>query len=282
MKATNKNMCTSLVVVMALLGSLIAPALAEEEGMTEEEKKQLGAVLANPAPKDTWTEIGIYGFFLGIEGDARLNRVNADVDTSFSDIWDNLDIGGMGFIEHRRGRWSFIGDAAYLKIEDDKTVASGGPLGGSVTLDAEAEQLMLEGFVGYRLLTQDLKDARLGIDFLGGARYNDIEIELDSRASLLGLITSASRDKSADTVDGVIAARVEYGHNNGWGLMGWADYGEGSDSSSYQLYGGVNYTFKNNIRLHAGYRLVNFDYDGNSFDYDLDYSGPQIGLSYRF
>jgi len=267
MKAMHKNMCTSLVVVVTLLGSLIAPALAKEEGMAAEE--------------DTWTQIGIYGFFVGIEGDARLNQVNADVDISFDDIWDNLDIGGMGYVEHRRGKWSFIGDVAYLKLEDDRTKAIG-PLGGSVTLDAETEQFMLSGFVGYRLLTQDLNDARLGIDLLGGARYNDIEVELDSRATLLGLTRSASRNKSADTVDGVIAVRVEYSHNNGWGLTGWADIGEGSDSRSHQLFGGVNYTFKNNVRLHAGYRLVNLDYARNSFEYDLDYTGPQIGLAYRF
>ena len=269
MKAMHKNMCTSLVVVVIMLGSLIAPALAKEEGMAAEE--------------DTWTQIGVYGLFLGIEGDARLNQVTTDMDVSFDDIWDNLEGAFMGFVEHRRGKWSFIGDVAYLKLEADRTVASTpGPLPVSVTLDAEAEQLMLEGFVGYRLLTQDLKDARLGIDLLGGARYNDIEIELDSRATLLGLTRSASRNKSADTVDGVIAVRVEYSHNNGWGLTGWADIGEGSDSRSHQLFGGVNYTFKNNVRLHAGYRLVNLDYARNSFEYDLDYTGPQIGLAYRF
>jgi opacity protein-like surface antigen len=266
MKTMQKNMCTSLIVVLTLLGSLIAPALAEEEGMTAED--------------DVWTQIGVYGLFVGIEGDTQLNGVTSDVDISFDDIWDNFEMGFMGFVEHRRGRWSFIGDLAYLKVEGDRTLSRRGAL--SVTLDAEAEQLLLEGFVGYRVLTQDLKDARLGLDLLGGARYNDIEIELDSRASVLGLTRSASRNKSADTVDGVIAVRVEYSHNNGWGLMGWADMGEGSDSRSHQLYGGVNYTFKNNIKLHAGYRLINFDYDGNRFEYDLDYTGPQIGLTYKF
>ena len=110
MKASKKSICTNLIVVLTLLGSLIPPALAEEEGMTAED--------------DIWTQIGIYGLFLGIEGDARLNRVTSDVDVSWDDIWDNLDIGGMGFVEHRRERWSFIGDAAYLKLEADRTVAS--------------------------------------------------------------------------------------------------------------------------------------------------------------
>ncbi|MHC4169274.1 MAG: outer membrane protein [Planctomycetota bacterium] len=280
MKMTHKTMHAKLMIIVTLLGSLIGPVLAEEEGMTAEEKKQLGDALVNPSQEDIWTQIGVYGLFVGIEGDTQLNGVTSDVDVSFDDIWDNFDIGGMGFVEHRRERWSFIGDVAYLKLEADRTVASRPAL--SVTLDAELQQLVLEGFIGYRLLTQELQDARLGIDLLGGARYNDIEIELDSRATLLGLTTSASRDGSVDTVDGVIAVRVEYSHNNGWGLTGWADIGEGSDSSSYQLFGGVNYTFKNNMRFHAGYRLINFDYERNSFEYDLDYTGPQIGLAYKF
>jgi len=265
MNGMRRNKRASRMIVLTLLGSLIAPALAQEEGTTAEE--------------DIWTQIGVYGFFVGIEGDARIRGVTADVDASFNDIWDNLDIGGMGFIEHRRGRWSFIGDVAYLKVEDDRTKAR---RAFSITLDAEAEQLMLEGFVGYRLLTQELKDARLGLDLLGGARYNDIEVELDSRARLLGLTRAASRNVGADTVDGVIALRLEYSHNKRWGLAGWADMGDGSDSRSYQLFGGINYTFKNNIRIHAGYRLVHFDYNGNRFDYHLDYTGPQIGLSYKF
>jgi len=265
MKAMHKNRWTSLMVLVTLLGLLMAPALGQEEGRTAEE--------------DIWTQVGVYGFFVGIEGDARLNRVTADVDASFNDIWDSLDATGFGFIEHRRGRWSFIGDVAYLKVEDDRTKAS---RAFSITLDAEVEQLMIEGFVGYRLLTQELKDAQLGLDLLGGARYNDLEVDLDARATLLGLTTSRSRNGNSDTVDGVVAVRVEYSHNNRWGLNGWADYGEGSDSRSYQFYGGVDYTFKNNITIHAGYRFMNFDYGGSRFDYDLDYSGPQIGVFYRF
>jgi outer membrane receptor protein involved in Fe transport len=278
MKTMRKNMCTSLLVVVSLLASLILPALAVEE------KKQLGDALANPvhAEDDTWTQIGVYGFFIDIEGDTQLNGRTADVDTSFNDILDNLEAGFMGFAEHRRGRWSFIGDVAYLKLEDHRTVARRPAPALSVTLDAKVEQLVLEGFVGYRVLAQDLKDARLGIDFLGGARYNDVELELDSRASILGLTTAASRSGDVDTVDGVIAVRVEYSHNNGWGLMGWADMGEGSDSRSHQLYGGLNYTFNNNIKFHAGYRLLNFNYDEKNFEYDLDYTGPNVGLSFEF
>ena len=245
-------------------------------------------MLASAHAQENWTEVGIYGFMPGIKGDATiggtLGDVTTDVDVSFNDILDNNDIGFMGFVEHRRGKWSFIGDAAYLKVSAEKTT-SRTPVS-SITLDAELEQTIAEGFVGYRVLEQDHGDAQFGIDLLGGARYNKIAVELDVTASLLGLTTSASRNPSEDWVDGVIGARVQYGHNNGWGVSAWADIGDGSDSSSYQLACVVSYRFKNNIRVFGGYRQYSFEYTvvsgGRRFDLDLDYTGPMFGVSYRF
>ncbi len=245
----------------------------------------IGWVMLTPAlAQENWTEVGIYGFMLGIEGDATLGNVTSDVDVSFSDILDNLDFGFMGFVEHRRGKWSFIGDVAYLKISADDTRAVNPIL--SVKLDAEFEQTVAEAFVGYRVFEQNQGEAQFGIDLLGGARYNKLAVELDVTASLLGLTTSASRNPEEDWVDGVVAARVQYSHDNGWGVSAWADIGDGSDSSSYQLMGIVSYLFKNNIRVFGGYRLYHLEYTGDiggrRFDVDLDYTGPMIGVAYRF
>ena len=249
----------------------------------------LCCVMLTPAhAQEKWTEVGIYVFMMGIEGDATtsgtLGDVTADVDVSFSDILDNLDFTFMGFVEHRRGKWSFIGDVAYLKISAEKT-RSRTPVS-SLTLDAEFEQTLGEAFVGYRVFAQNQGEAQFGIDLLVGARYNEIAFELDATASLLGLTTSASRNPSEDWVDGVIGARVQYGHNNGWGVSALADVCDGSDSSSYQLMGIVSYRFKNNIRVFGGYRLYNLEYTGDTggrrFDVDLDYTGPMFGVSYRF
>jgi hypothetical protein len=245
----------------------------------------IGCVMLTPAhAQENWTEVGIYAFMLGIEGDATIGNVTSDVDVSFSDILDNMDLGFMAYAEHRRGKWSFIGDVAYLNVSADKTT-SGTPVS-STTLDAEFEQTLVEAFIGYRVFEQNQGKSQLGIDLLAGARYNELAFELDARASLLGLTTSRSRNPEEEWVDGVIAARVQYGHDNGWGVSAWADIGDGSDSSSYQLAGIVSYRFKNNIRVFGGYRLFNLEYTGDSggrrFDLDLDYTGPMIGVAYRF
>ena len=245
----------------------------------------IGWVMLTPAlAQEKWTEVGIYGFMMGIEGDATLGNVTSDVDVSFSDILDNLDFTFMGFVEHRRRKWSFIGDAAYLKLSAEETRSRTAV--SSLTLDAEFEQTLAEAFVGYRVFERNLGEAQFGIDLLGGARYSELSFELDTRASLLGLTSSASRKRDEDWVDGVVAVRVQYGHENGWGVSAWADIGDGSDSSSYQLMGIVSYRFKNNIRVFGGYRQYSFEYTvvsgGRRFDLDLDYTGPMLGVAYRF
>jgi len=245
----------------------------------------IGWVMLTPAlAQENWTEVGIYAFMMGIEGDATIGNVTSDVDVSFNDILDNLDMVFSGFVEHRRGKWSFIGDVAYLKVSAEKTRSR--TRVSSLTLDAEFEQTLGEAFVGYRVFAQNQGKSQFGIDLLGGARYNELALELDARASLLGLTRSASRNPEADWVDGVVAARVQYGHENGWGVSAWADIGDASDSSSYQLMGIVSYHFKNNIRVYGGYRLYHFEYtgdhEGRRFDVDLDYTGPMIGVAYRF
>jgi hypothetical protein len=44
--------------------------------------------------------------------------------------------------------------------------------------------------------------------------------------------------------------------------------------------------FRNNVRLIGGFRHYNFDYESGSgesrFGIDADYSGPLMGVSYRF
>lgn len=93
------------------------------------EKIILGSVLTllmiEPVmAEETWTDFGIYLFATGIEGEIQFRNVTADVDVGFDDILDNLDIGFMGYIEHRRNNWSFIGDIAYLGVSADKSSAS--------------------------------------------------------------------------------------------------------------------------------------------------------------
>jgi len=222
--------------------------------------------------EDSSTQVGAYVFASDISGETKIGNIESDVDVPFDDVLENLDMGLMAFIDHRRGKWSFIADVFYSDISagNTKTVAPSV----AVKVDVGVKQLLAEGFIGYRVFEQDYRNAQFGIDFLVGARYNKVELDFEAKATLLGLTFSGSRTPDEDWVDGVIALRAQYGQDSGWGASAWADIGEGSDSDSYQLIGKVN--------LFGGYRHYSFEHDYSGVELDLEYSGPVIGVSYGF
>lgn len=237
-------------------------------------------ILNSAHANEKWTEIGMYMFLTDIKGDSRIGNVVADVDVPVSDVLDELDMAFMAFIEHRNGKWSFIGDIFYANIGAKDTIARNNVT--SVFVNLELKQLMLEGFAAYRVL--DIRDGntRFGLDLLGGLRYNKMETELGVQVSALGLATAGSRKGDVNWTDAVVGIRTEYSFGNGWGLSGWADIGDGQDSSSYQLIGLASYTFKNKAKAFGGYRKYNMEYEDSSLALDLDYQGPMLGVSFRF
>ena len=239
---------------------------------------------AAPAIADEpWTDLGIYLFATGIEGEARIRNVTTDVDVGFDDILENFDMGYMGYIEHRRDQWSFIGDLAYLRLAADDSTASDNLV--QIELDAELTQTVIEGFVGYRILERDYDSAGLGVDLLVGFRRTELEIDLSAEAALLNLSRSRSRSREEDWTDTVLALRMQYGGRRGWGSSFWIDVGDGSDSSSEQFMALASYRGGGNWQYFGGYRYLNLEFDTGSgssrFAVDLDYSGPMFGASYR-
>ena len=153
-------------------------------------------------------------------------------------------------------------------------------------ISKKIKQLRASGYVGYQVYEQKYGGAMLGIDVLGGLRYTKLDVGLSANASGLGLVTSASRQRDENWIDGVIGVRGSYDFGNGWAASGWADVGIGDDSSSYQLIANASYTFANKIKVFGGYRLYHFEYNSapgpTFFDIDADYAGPMIGVSYNF
>ena len=242
---------------------------------------------ASAFAEEPWTEVRFYLFATEITGDAQLRNVSADIDMSFGDIMDNLDMGFMGMVEHRRGAWTFLGDIAYLKIKDDdsSTVGPGVGPGIEIGLEAEFAQTVIEGFAGYRVLNNAYDSTDLGIDVLFGARHTTLDMDVSLDTSLASFSDSRSADREDDWVDAVIGVRFQNDFRNGWGSSVWLDIGDGSDSSSYQALAMANYT-SNAWKFFGGWRVLHLEYDtgsGNSkFAVDLDYNGPMAGVAYRF
>lgn len=76
-----------------------------------------------------------------ISGDTTTGQITSDIDISFDEIFDDLDMGAMGIIEHRRNRWFFMGDLFYADLGDKGNLVSNRLL--SVNADIKIKQLML-------------------------------------------------------------------------------------------------------------------------------------------
>jgi hypothetical protein len=112
-----------------------------------------------------------YVWGLGFKGDAGIRDVETEVDASFSDVLDALELGFMMGIEGRSGRWGVIVDGLYMKVSQEKPTP--GPFFSVVeptlqlgTIDAAVAYRVIEGERGW-------------LDLLAGARYVKVEIDLD-------------------------------------------------------------------------------------------------------
>lgn len=231
---------------------------------------------------DNYTDVSAYLFASGTQGEVAFANTQVDVDASFGDILKQLDIGLMGSFEHRINQWVFIGDLFYVGLSAEESRATNAV---NLTIEAEFNQLLFEGFVGYPIYESGFQDNHLIIDLLGGIRYNNLELKLNADATFLNTVVGATASRDTDWIDGVIGIRAIQRLSRCWSVSGWADYGKGSDSHSYQLGAFASYHFENNFRLFAGYRWYHFGYQANNFNeltVDLDYKGPMLGLTYRF
>ncbi len=148
-----------------------------------------------------------------IDGTVSANGASADLDVSFLDILENLNLGAMGAVEVRRGRFMASMDLFAARMSDDfdagpatRTVgpvsfqpAGAGPVinvpatavsVGPLELDSTVTSVVLDSKIGYRVLELAWADRlnsgnaepdprRLTLDLSIGARYWFMRTELD-------------------------------------------------------------------------------------------------------
>lgn len=237
--------------------------------------------------EDNWTELGLYVFATKVSGDLGVGPFQTDFDASFADIVENLDIGVLALAEHRRGRFSFIFDAAHLRIGNKGAFATQGAI--SVATKVEVSQTIVEGFVGYRVLQdRDLGGSGFSLDALAGARYVRINTDVDASVDGLGAGSRGALDRTVDFVDPVIGLRGRYYLDERWNLTLYADiggFGVGSERT-WQAVGLLSYNFEGGYRVYAGARYLSFEFEDDTrfgdLNLDSEYFGPVLGFAARF
>ena len=231
-------------------------------------------LLALPVHAEEEWELIISPFLwmAGQKGDVATlpNAQPAEIDITFEDILENLDMTLMGIVEARKGKLVLFAEIFYIDIDTDEADTPG-RLFSSVDYEQQMTGLTFGG--GYQWIHENGF-----IDFIGGIRYWEVDNELRLEGGLLPDESTSKREKWADPILGI---NYRFDLDGPWSINGWLVGAVGGDSdSATDLYASVGYHFSDELILTAGYRQQKVDYDNDGFLYDVEISGPIIGLSF--
>ena len=233
---------------------------------------------AQPAAAAGWDwDFALYLFALGIDGTTVVRGNEADVDLSFSDILEDLEMAATGHLEanKRESPWGFFGDIFYSS------------LGANIERpNAEWDMNMtyLEGAATYGM----------GENFalLGGLRYITMELTLDVSPPIAPPIQPGPGPQRFEGdqswTDLMLGGRYRKTFGERWGFSARGDLAgfgisDGSDLTwNVVLLGQFKATSR--IGLILGYRWFDIDYENTDdlFVFDVLQAGPVFAFNYSF
>ena len=243
--ARSLTLMAKVMMVLMLVGSLSGPAAAQDQGWTFRFTPYLWAA--------------------GLNGSVTVGQTEADIDLSFSDILENLDMALMGDFRAENGSWAIESDVVWtdLKFEESGRLLD-------ITVEPRMVLWQLDG--RYRLAPQ--------WEVLAGFRYYYMETSIEIDAP------NQSRNVSAsdDWVDPIIGVAFRTPISEHWSFAARGDiggFGVGSDFAWGAL-AVFDYRFGETTSATFGYRHLDFDYDKDNFGVDAYMTGPILGVSFRF
>jgi len=240
---------------------------------------------------DTWDfQFTPYFWLAALDGDSTLNGITGSADLDFSELWDFVDFGASGRLEAWNGKWGFLLDASYLDLGADYTA-----LVGPAVIDTEVDlkQTIVDVGVAYRLVQKPVGKSgvqSLTLESLGGLRYEYLKQEAKLNVAAGPLAAGRTIGGDEEWVEPFVGARLTWGITKNVAAVIRGDiggFGIGSASDlTWNLLAGVDWQFRKNMSLKAGYRILEIDYEHGSgtsaFGLDAQMKGPILGLSIYF
>jgi opacity protein-like surface antigen len=195
-----------------------------------------------------------------------------DATLSFSDAISDLKFAFMGTVEAQNGPWSIIGDFLYFNLGDIASTPRGVLFS---EVEVESKIAILSGYVAYRVYS----NPRIALDVGGGFRAFRTSLE----TTFVGAaVPSASFDDDKNFVDPIVAARLRMAFNENWFGALMLDVGGLNDSNTWQALATIGYRLNDNWTFQGGYRYMKAEWDTDLGQSSIEFSGPILGVTYRF
>ncbi len=248
--------------------------------------------------KDWQAFVAFYLWMVGMNGETGKGRAVADVDVSFGDIWDNLDVGAQAHFEFWWKKWIFFVDPLFMKLSSSNSQTR---VISSLKSKLEVKMFLMDLAMGYRVAefalggntqSNNFKSwPAVSIDVYGGGRIlsvdNTINLTIETPIG-----TKKQRIKIDEAwFDFIVGTRFIFDFTENLLLSVKSDiggFGLGFSSD-------IDWNFAANLGYqlpwwgvtpYIGYRVLYIDYNDGSGDdrfvYKIWHTGPQIGLGVRF
>ena len=227
--------------------------------------------------QDDWSlSLSPYIWGAGLKGSIASfpGAPEADVDVDFSDILQNLDLAGMLIAQLHYRRFGAYTDLIYTSISAEQDT----PLGilfDDVDLDSE---IFIGTFGGsYRVIESE----HASLDLLAGVRAWSVDTRLKLQG---GALPDQEFEHNENWVDPIVGINARYQFDSGIFATAFSQvggFGVGSDLT-WDAFGGLGYQFNNSVSAIAGYRHLEVDYEHKGFVFDVEMSGPVLGMTIRF
>jgi outer membrane protein OmpA-like peptidoglycan-associated protein len=227
------------------------------------------ATPAQAAEKEWNIEVMPYLWASGIKGDASIGGEDIEIDASFTDLMEMMEIGGGLLMRAERSQWVLWTQVDYMAMNTDKLDDS--PDG--VRLDSNST--LLTGGFGRNFGGSESKRS---VDVLLGVRY----LELDNK---LRIDTLGTFKAKTDFTDPVLILRPSFRLSERWRLNPTFSYGNGGDSeSTYELQPQIQFQMTERAALRFGYRKLHYKIENssNGNGFDGSFEGALIGVSGTF
>jgi len=239
---------------------------------------------------DAWQwRAAVYAWFPNFRSTANVpipGGGKVSVDTDPSSYLSNLQFAYMGSLEGRKGRWSFVGDTVYADFDKANPAITSIPVNAAnvdlpvpVTAHVDLKGLVATFAAGYALSPSPATR----VDAVAGVRYLRLKAVLDAQfnAAVPGLPPPVHVDSTKEFWDGIVGLRGSSELGDNWFVPFHVDVGAGSSRFTWQAFGGVGYHFGWGDAM-VGYRHLAYKLHDDGPVSDLAFSGPVVGVAFRF
>ena len=222
--------------------------------------------------------IAPYAWVMGMNATVGTMGYSTKVDSAFTEGLDKVDFAGMLAMEAVwHNKFGIMTNLNLVQLKDQGAYRG-------VALDGGTDMFFASAALFYRVASEPMKrhpSAYANFDIIAGINYWDVGLDLTAEVPGLG---RQHVSKSANWVDPIIGARMQFRFDDNWTFVLQAHAGKGGDTeSTWDAAARIGYRIGNNSTLAIGYRAVNVNRrEDNGFIFNTTLHGPIIGVVFSF